>query len=195
MISFISWTLLIFKYPLHVIQNNCSNLTISRLLDSQNEIQLFIYIFGQSFFTFILHILSDHSYGILKPAVEYKINKNACSKREKQRDVVCPWSIWLIGCRPCPTLLRIKYIKVQGSCCWMFSCFHANRWILKMKSRFSLNSELPTSPTFQTHSSSSLSCLPPSVYSGIHQRHYCHARQISSREMRNSSHFKVQAKG
>lgn len=127
MISFISWTLLIFKYPLHVIQNNCSNLTISRLLDSQNEIQLFIYIFGQSFFTFILHILSDHSYGILKPAVEYKINKNACSKREKQRDVVCPWSIWLIGCRPCPTLLRIKYIKVQGSCCWMFSCLPSLR--------------------------------------------------------------------
>lgn len=50
-------------------------------------------------------------------------------------------------------------------------------------------------PTFQTHSSSSSSCLPPSVYSGIHQCHYCHARLISSREMKTSSHFKVQAKG
>lgn len=50
-------------------------------------------------------------------------------------------------------------------------------------------------PTFQTHSSSSLSCLPPSVYPGIHQRHYCRAHLISACEMKTSSQPEVQAKG
>lgn len=46
-------------------------------------------------------------------------------------------------------------------------------------------------PTFQTHSSSSLSCLPPSVYPGIHQRHYCRAHLISACEMKTSSQPEV----
>lgn len=133
---------------------------------------------------FIVHIHSDQSCG------------SRWKNQRLKRDLLCPWPIWLSCCGPWPRLLCVRHIKVCGCLdkhCESFSCaqMHSKKWNPGFFAEF----RTAKNPTFQTHSSSSLSCLPPSVYSGIHQRHYCHARLISSREMKTSSHFKVQAKG
>lgn len=109
-------------------------------------------------FAFILHIHSDHKCGILELAGESKmVNKNTCSKRERSRDLVCPWPVWLICCGPWPKLQRMKHVKVHVCLDKHWKCFSCKP--MNSKNEIQVFAEFRTAknPTFQTHSSSS--CL------------------------------------